>query len=156
MQIKRAKITSPQQRFVRLMDFYEQNYIYLRKLIPEIDNISGRAVSVKRNSIDLHLQILEKEKFTTTLLLTHFFKAGNRVISKPDFIVRVYHDARSAEVMSASLQGHKVQLAQSKTGVRERYRLNRFLLKWLQYSLKQGHSIRKPVMWETFKHYSDY
>ncbi len=151
MQIRRPKTGLTQKRFVRLMDFYEQNYLLLRKLIPHIHKIEGKAVSVRRNSVDLHMEVIEREKFTTTILLTHHFKAANKILSKPDFIVRIYHDARSVEVLSAALQGKRVKLSQSRVGVKERYRLNRFLHKWLYYLLKQGHVLRSPAKLEPFK-----
>lgn len=131
------------------MDLYEQNYIYLRKLIPHINDIDSKAVSAKRNSVDLHLQVIEREKYTTTVLLTHYFKVANKTVSKPELIVRVYNDARNAEALSAHLHGHQIKLAQSKVDVKERYYLNRFLNKWLRYLLKQGHVLRAPVSLST-------
>lgn len=152
MLTKQQRVRVNHQRFIRLMDFYEQNYLSLRKLIPDLDNASGHLVSVKRNAIDLHMQIIEKEKYTTTLLLTHYFNKGQQRVAKPNLILRVYHDARNVEVLSAQLNNEKLQLAQQAVKSQLRYQLNRFLYKWLQYLLKQGHNLRKPIKASSLLH----
>ncbi len=129
--------------FVKLMDLYEQNYILFRQLAPKLGAVQTRSISSKTQNVDLHLQVLEKEKFTTTVFLTYSFydQQGDltRLSTKPDLVLRIYHDAKNVEVMSASFNGKQLSLSQSKVGLSERYRLNRFLNKWLKYLLKQNY-----------------
>jgi len=128
--------------FASLMDLYERNYIGIRRLIPVMPPVNACWVSRVPNGLPLHLEINERFRYTTELSLTyHFFREGG-VVVEPDLRIRVYHDARLAEVMTAhlrSLPGFKT--AEESTGAQLRYRwhVNRFLFKWLNYSLHQGH-----------------
>jgi len=59
----------------------------------------------------------------------------------PDFEIRVYHDARTAEVVSGLLHGQ--QHVERKTrNLDDSWRLNRYLYKWLSYILRRGHRLQ--------------
>ena len=89
--------------FVGLMELYETNYIRIRRLCPGLDMIPQHAVSRVEGTLDLHIQILDRCKYTTTILLTYFFQEDlGQGRPNPNLIVRVYHDARQAEVLSRS------------------------------------------------------
>ena len=69
--------------FVHLMDLYENNYMRLRRLIPDITRLSDSAVSHLPGCLSLHVSILERSKFTTTLCLTYYFDEGELRIAEP-------------------------------------------------------------------------
>ncbi|MFO7305149.1 MAG: DUF1249 domain-containing protein [Gammaproteobacteria bacterium] len=129
--------------FVSLMSLYESNYIRLSWLVPNLASINGTLVSRVRDDCPLHLALLERTRYTTTLLLTYFFEEGSGYVADPDLHVRVYHDARLAEVQScarwhrhATLDAVRSQLARD---LGDRWLRNVMLNKWLDYCLERGH-----------------
>lgn len=127
--------------FASLMELYESNYIYMRRLVPELPDLGPREVS-EGGGADLHLEVLETSPYTTTVLLTHFF-GEEEPQALPNLRVRVYHDARTAEVLyERSLE----RFARQRPGSRPepgtlawKWELNRFLNRWLRYCLGEGH-----------------
>lgn len=98
-------------------------------------------VSTVEGCLDLELTVIEHSKYTTTFNLTYHFSNDLRNPREPDLTIRIYHDARTCEVMSGLLQGMKHGPLRRRD-LHEGYRLNRFLSKWLRYCLRQGHSFR--------------
>ena len=100
--LSRAHAPIP-RTFAGLMELYEGNYMRIRRLCPGLDTIPYYAVSRVENTLDLHIQILDRCKYTTTILLTYYFQEGlGHWRPNPNLEVRVYHDARQAEVLSRS------------------------------------------------------
>lgn len=127
--------------FVSLMDMYEDNYIKLRKLIPNLQQIQTSAVSESEGHLNLHLNIVERSKFTTTLLLSYCFADKTETRMEPNLKIRIYHDAGLAEVMSGKLHHGRLILDRLPSdALKEKWQLNRFLSKWLKYCLRQKHS----------------
>jgi uncharacterized protein len=130
--------------FGGLMDIYEQNYIRLRRLIPDFEKIGVKAVSAVPGCLDLHYECLQRSKYTTVFRLTYKFETLD-----PNLEIRVYHDARVAEVLVSNVQlenphwsGQLKVPSLFRTdlhNLQSKWRLNRFLHKWLHYCLKQGH-----------------
>ncbi|VAW67991.1 hypothetical protein MNBD_GAMMA09-2362 [hydrothermal vent metagenome] len=126
--------------FVSLMDMYEENYIKLRKLIPDLSAIANSCVSAVEGHMSLHLKIIERSKFTTTLILSYCFDADQVVRMEPNLKIRIYHDAGLAEVMSGKLHHGRLVLDHLPSdALRQKWQLNRFLSKWLKYCLRQKH-----------------
>jgi len=126
--------------FVSLMDMYEENFIKLRKLIPDLSLIQESAVSKSAGHLDLHIKIQERSKFTTTLLLSYFFGEDDEIRMEPNLKIRIYHDAGLAEVMSGKLHHGRLLLDNLPSdALKQKWILNRFLAKWLQYCLRQKH-----------------
>jgi hypothetical protein len=133
--------------FAALMDLYERNYINMRRLLPVVPPARVRCLSRVAGGLDLHLHIIERCRYTSELTLTYQFGQNDgTIIAEPNLRIRVYHDARQAEVMAAHprhhpafatdiLTYHRADGAQIVT----RWRINRFLYKWLSYCLRQGH-----------------
>ena len=142
----RASLQASPRTFAGLMDLYEQNYIGIRRLIPAMPPVGVHLVSQVPGGLSLHLEVLERFRYTTELALTyHFVKQHKGVIAEPNLLVRVYHDARLAEVMAAHLRRRPAFQAlenTSGTQLHSRWRVNRFLYKWLHYCLHQGHCFR--------------
>lgn len=123
--------------FAKLMDMYEQNYMRLRCLIPSMD-IADVMVSQVEGYSDLHLSIKERCKYTTIMNLTYQFKEKDKsALLLPNLNIRVYHDAKTAEVQNKQSRIH--QILSNEGSLEHQYRLNRFLYKWLGYCLYQGH-----------------
>ena len=111
-------------------------------ILPEQEQIPDYWVSRIPGHLDLHLWVLERAKFTTTLRLSYQFNNNSRAEFEPDLTVRIYHDARSAEAMSAIVHGKPRQMRQAST-LEWRWSLNQFLYRWLRYSRYQGHSFKQ-------------
>jgi uncharacterized protein YqiB (DUF1249 family) len=126
------------------MDLYERNYIGVRRLIPAMPPARVRLQSRVAGALTLHLEVVERFPYTTELALTyHFFKVGE-MVAEPDLRIRVYNDARQAEVLAAHLRrwSEPAPSGRSDTAgaqLHARWRVNRFLYKWLNYCLHQGH-----------------
>jgi len=109
----------------------------LKCLCPPIKDITGHVVSQVSDAHDLHLIIIEQSRHTTTFRLT--YEMADNVL-RPNLTLRIYHDARQAEVLSL---GPKeivgVALRQTDAALLHRWRTNRFLYKWLNYCRRQGH-----------------
>lgn len=142
----RSILRSAPGTFATLMDLYECNYINMRRLLPIAPKIPVDLVSRIPGGLDLHLRLVERFRYTSELVLTYEFVQNGTRVAEPDIRIRVYHDARLAEVMAAhlrhcpafdneSLSGRHA----SATQLHSRWKINRFLFKWLNYCLRQGH-----------------
>ncbi|MDZ7809663.1 MAG: DUF1249 domain-containing protein [Arhodomonas sp.] len=61
--------------------------------------------------------MLERCAYTTSVLLTHYFRRGGDAEVAPDLRMRIYHDARVAEVLPDSrLDGFRRQRPGPETG----------------------------------------
>ncbi|MCW8935386.1 MAG: DUF1249 domain-containing protein [Gammaproteobacteria bacterium] len=126
--------------FVSLMDMYEDNYIKIRKLIPDLEQINDASVSKSPGHLNLYLQIIERSKFTTTLRLSYSFTDNAETRLEPNLKIRIYHDAGLAEVMSGHLHHGRLVLDHLPAdALKQKWQLNRFLSKWLKYVLRQKH-----------------
>ena len=126
--------------YVSLMDLHENNYLRFKRLVADLDAITDHAVSVVPGCLDLHLQVIERSKFTTTVRMTYHFFEGQRLIAEPDLKLRIYHDARLVEVLAGHLKHGRQRLDHlPATALKLKWRLNRLLYKWLGYCLHQGH-----------------
>ncbi|MFK7891750.1 MAG: DUF1249 domain-containing protein [Granulosicoccus sp.] len=128
-------------RFAALMDLYEQNYLLMRLLVPELREMpSGDFVSYVSGAMPLELQSLEHSRYTSSFKLTYRFSPSSkhRKLYEPDLDIRLYHDARSCEVMSGLLPAGRLEARRTRD-LDEGRLLNRFLNRWLSYCLRQGH-----------------
>ena len=134
--------------FVSLMDLYENNYLRLRRLIPDLSQLPEHSVSCLPGCLNLHLNILEQTQFTSTVFLTYYFNEEELAVAEPAITLRIYHDAHQVEVLTGHLQhGRQRYDHLSKKALKTKWKLNRFLYKWLGYCLYLGHSfslVNKP------------
>ncbi len=129
--------------FVSLMDLYENNYMRLRRLIPELNDLAEGSVSQLPGCLTLHLIILERTKFTSTIFLTYYFDDNEKAVAEPALTLRVYHDASQVEVLTGHLKHGRLQYDHiPEKAIKIKWKLNRFLYKWLGYSLYLGHSFK--------------
>ena len=131
--------------FVGLMALYESNYLRLLRLLPELEQLDGCFRSRVAGDCDLHLEVLERCRYTVTLSLTYHLKTDDGLILDPDITVRAYLDGRLAEAMMVgNRQRHMVLrkfLDEHRRELDLRWRRNIVLNKWLEYLSDQGHLI---------------
>jgi uncharacterized protein len=129
--------------FVSLMALYESNYIRLGWLVPDLPAICDATISNVAGDCPLHLEICERTRYTTSLTLTYLFDDQLGQVRDPDLLVRVYHDARLAEVRECArwhrhsvLESIRSELARA---LGDRWLRNLMLNKWLDYCVERGH-----------------
>ena len=126
------------------MDLYENNFIRFKKLVPGFAEIDGTSVSRVPGCLDVHIQVIEHSKYTTTLRMTYLFDEGKNIVAEPDIKLRIYHDARLVEVVAGHLKHGRQKLDHLPvTALKLKWHLNRFLYKWLGYCLYLGHEFKK-------------
>jgi uncharacterized protein YqiB (DUF1249 family) len=129
------------QSFADLMEMYEINYIHLRLLCGDIRTLSDESISIlPSGGIPVRIKILERSRHTTILIITYLFEEKEK---RPDLKVQIYHDSRQADVIN-----RRCRFTQKNIRIWEqntdsvllcRWRLNRFLYKWVKYLHRQGH-----------------
>jgi uncharacterized protein YqiB (DUF1249 family) len=131
--------------FAGLMTLYESNFLRLRQIIPELERLDGYYQSRVAGDCDLHLEILDRSRYTVTLSLSYFFQADGIRVADPDMKIRAYLDGYLAEAMSLSGDHRHAELRRLTRAHRQeldsRWRRNLVLNKWLEYLMDQGHMI---------------
>jgi uncharacterized protein len=126
--------------FAALMELYERNYIALRRLCPVLDELDGVSVSSPDGTSALHLRLLERTRYTTTVELSQRIGDAGKTPTLP---VRVYRDARQAEVLVSGVHPEGLNCEPvAEGGQRElalSWHANVFLHEWLRHCLGQGH-----------------
>ncbi len=128
-----------------LMDLQDSSFRRLLRLAPELRHMRGDFISSVAGALDLHLSVIERFKYTTTILLTYEFAAASGALVEPNVTIRLYHDARLAEVVSDARRHrsrnthHCRRRGGDATELERKWEQSRFLQKWLGYCLRQGH-----------------
>ena len=131
--------------FTGLMTLYESNYVRLGWLLPDVARVSGARISEPARDLPLHMKLIERARYTTTIHLTYYFAEAAGRAADPDLTVRVYHDARLAEAMHCA--GHHRHLAlkdcvtPAGNQLGRRWARNTMLNKWLEYCVDLGHQL---------------
>lgn len=127
-------------RFQSLMELYEENYRLIRLLVPALRGLNQDLyVSQARNALSLELFDIRQDRYTTTFKLTYRFTGPLADECEPDLTLRLYHDARTCEVLSGLLPGLDEKYSRRTRNLDEGYQLNRFLNRWLAFCLRAGH-----------------
>ncbi|MEE4329457.1 MAG: DUF1249 domain-containing protein [Wenzhouxiangella sp.] len=126
----------------RLPELHTSVFRALNVLLPDGLGRSDSLVSRLGTGPDLYLQVIERHDYTSFLRLTYVI--GDQQQHNPNAHIRVYHDARMAEATAFSPEQGIQRLAGPELPMHglvvRNWRLNRALLKWLDYLLAQGHS----------------
>jgi uncharacterized protein YqiB (DUF1249 family) len=129
----------------RLQELQEEIYRQLHLLLPDHVAYHDSLVSRVSGSPTLRLEVLERHPYTTFLRLTYEFVADDDRSYAPDAHVRFYHDAHMAEATSFNLGQGCTRTAHPSYPplqlMQQAWRRNRALDRWLDYLLKQGHSV---------------
>lgn len=127
-----------------LISLYEGNYVKLSALIGDVSGRVGQFISRSERDFNLHLCVEDGSRYTKLLRLTYLFDEPRGPVADPDLAVRVYMDARVAEVVAwAEFHRHERLAALMRKYEREldrRWACNMVLSKWLDYLLDNGHS----------------
>lgn len=128
-----------------LMRTYETNYAKLNALIPRQPNI-GDVRCYQAAHLSYQLQVLEVTKYTTLVEICQSDDIS--IFPLPTMSVRLYHDARVAEVCASEQLGRvdaRYDYPNDKMVQKdEKAQVNRFLGDWLTFCLKRGIS-RTPM-----------
>lgn len=120
----------------------EENYRLLERLIPEMQDIYGYHRSEPYMGLDLHLEVLEQTPYTTLLHLTYYFGHEHGVVRPdPDTTIRAYHDAGQVEVIDLEQMALPLPRGPHFPNLQQKWRVNLFLSKWLNFCVTQGHRI---------------
>ncbi|MGF1697700.1 DUF1249 family protein [Vibrio lamellibrachiae] len=122
-----------------LMRVYETNYVKLNALLP-FDAKVGDIRCYKAGAMTYQLQVCEVTKYTTLVEVCQSDDVP--IFPLPKMSVRLYHDARVAEVFSSEHFG-RVKARYDYPNARmmqkdEKAQINRFLGDWLTFCLKHG------------------
>ncbi|WP_408068608.1 DUF1249 family protein [Vibrio ulleungensis] len=122
-----------------LMRLYETNYAKLNALIsvnPEVDDVRTYQV----NHSVYQITVLEVTRYTTLVNVAQCEQVP--IFPLPNMTVRLYHDARVAEVFASDkISRIHARYDYPNPDMRqkdEKFQLNQFLGEWLTYCLKQG------------------
>ena len=132
----RAGRAANARSFAGLMELYEHNYMRLRNIVPDL-TVADEMISVVPDHQDLYLSVTERCKYTTMLRMTYRFETANEVLFEPDLHLKMYHDARVVEVQQFVSRAHGPMFMADM--LEQKWRMNRFLFKWLGYCSYQGH-----------------
>lgn len=132
-------------RLSRLQQVQEEMYRQLQLLIPDqvahFDSFQSRVAG----SPLLRMEILERHPYTWFMRLTYQFDNDQEPELAPDAHIRLYQDARMAEVTSFNAGQGCRRSAHPWYPARQlflrNWRQNRAMDKWLGYLLHQGHGI---------------
>ncbi len=80
------------------MWFYEKNYRFLMQLLPDLIGMTGGGYRILHARHNLHVKVLESCPYTQMLALSQHLSSHSPMISDLQMKIRVYHDARLAEV----------------------------------------------------------
>lgn len=131
--------------FVALMSLYESNFLRLLHLVPDLSRLDGCFQSRVAGDCKLHLDVLERERYTLTLAMTYYFETKSGTVADPDMLIRVYLDGQQTEAVSLGSNYRHIGLRRLCRAHRheldERWARNVVLNKWLEYLLDQGHLI---------------
>ena len=129
----------------RLHEVQAEIYRQLQLLIPDEFSFHDYLKSRVAGSHLLRLQVLERHAYTTFFRLTYDFSSATEKRYAPDAHIRFYHDARMAEatsfdcIQACSRDTHPAYPPRQM--MQRAWRRNRALEQWLDYLLKQGHSM---------------
>lgn len=125
---------------------FEENYLLLRRLFPALDSGKRLVYSAGHQPHELQLVVGECSRYTTTFTLTTNFSASDRLMPPQILEVRVYHDARLAEVIGYQTCRNippPYAASPDKGFVRdERQQVNRLLFDLLRHCRAQGYTAR--------------
>jgi len=128
-----------------LLAVCEVNYARLLRLIPDCDT-ENLSYSFKiKQHLHYQVKIIDSSRYTSTVELVQLAK-GVPSFLQPVMQIRLYHDARVAEVLSAqhigSLQPSYAYPNANMHQRNEKEMTNRFLAEWLTFCLRFSETLR--------------
>ncbi len=122
-----------------LMRIYETNYAKLNALLPGQPRV-GDICTYQVAKMTYQLEVREITRYTVVVDVSQC--DGAPVFPLPKMTVRLYHDARVAEVCAGEqISGVKARYDYPNSKMKqkdEKFQLNQFLSDWLSFCLKHG------------------
>ena len=132
----------------------DANYLRVNKLFPALVDLAEKQtaslwVDVGGNRFEVRLEILECSPYTTLVRLTQHSETP--WAHRASLTVRLYHDARSAEVVEYQGKRHFLKAVYDYPNVDMRHpdekaQINRFLGEYLSVCLRHGVAAEMPVL----------
>lgn len=118
----------------------EHNYMCMLRLLPDCDTQDlGYDFDVSP-SLKYRIKIVDSSRYTSTLEMSQV-SADSPKFLQPKMTIRLYHDAKLAEVLTAQrTSGLKAVYEYPNLNMHqsnEKYMVNVFLAEWLQFCLTQ-------------------
>lgn len=126
---------------------HENNYVKLFQTVPDILHLkAGKLVHHHYDNNQIQILVEEHTKYTSQLNVSMRFKGSSHFLPKINIQVRLYHDAKVAEVIDFQ---HKRRFHSRypypNPGMyqrNEKQQINVFLADWLDHCIEQGIVIR--------------
>ncbi|MGE0624999.1 MAG: DUF1249 domain-containing protein [Pseudomonadales bacterium] len=129
----------------------DANYLRITKLFPDIEQADTTSIGVDVNGarMEVHLEVLERSPYTTLIRLSQ--RPEPPWTRKASLTVRLYHDARSAEVVEYQGRKHFLRAVYDYPNADmrqpdEKAQINRFLGEYLALCLRHGVAAGVPVL----------
>ncbi|WP_297481903.1 DUF1249 family protein [uncultured Photobacterium sp.] len=124
-----------------LMRLYETNYAKLLPLLPRSDTVGDKHVYLVCDDV-YQLEVIETTRYTTVVTLGLVESKAVAEYLAPLLTVRLYHDAKVAEVCAAQ-QISRLKPIYNYPNLRmhqknEKHQVNLFLGDWLKHCLRHG------------------
>ncbi|OPX56200.1 hypothetical protein SAMN02745127_00712 [Oceanospirillum multiglobuliferum] len=131
----------------RQMAECDANYLRLMRLLPDLERCEHWQFAISDESVDLgvlNINVTERSRYTTLLRIYQQDPWGEW-LDQPELSVRLYHDARMAEVVGYQKQRHfEGRYLYPNPKMRqpdEKLQINLFLGEWLAHLQQYGHSV---------------
>jgi uncharacterized protein YqiB (DUF1249 family) len=130
-------------RFAWLMEMYGENFSRLSRMFQPQALPAGLYASRIPDGLELLVDVLEQHRYTVEMRLSYRMRDAATGQPDPSAYVRLYRDARQAEVTHCYVGRHWQDVLGLRPSVQamlgHRLRMNSFLNKWLDYLDSQGH-----------------
>lgn len=142
-------LVNPVNKSFCLQQLCESNYQKLLKLIPDLPGLQKTAIGFAPHHSTLYLELIDRAPHTMTVELSHCFDHEHHQLWEPAVKIRVYLDARVAEVLSDHVRCSVADVFKDPGLCGEimnyKWRLNYFLQKWLDHCLKKQYLFRNDT-----------
>ena len=128
----------------------DANFLRLKKLFPSLRerDASSFGIDINGNVLEIKLEVVERSRYTSLVRLTQLPVAPWS--RKPSITIRMYHDARSAEVVEYQGKRHfRAVYDYPNEDMRhpdEKAQINRFLGEYLSLCLTHGIAVDVTVL----------
>ncbi len=129
----------------------DANYLRLSKLFPGLEAVDAAAIGVDFHGtrMEVRLDVIERSPYTTLVRLSQ--RPEPPWSRKASLTIRLYHDARSAEVVEYQGRKHFLRAVYDYPNADmrqpdEKAQINRFLGEYLSLCLRHGVAAEMPVL----------
>ena len=118
----------------------ENNYVCMLKLLPDCDTLDLSYHFDVSNKLKYRIQIIDSSRYTSTIEMSQL-SANTPMFLQPKMRIRLYHDAKVAEVLAAQRTSQLKAVYEypnlNMHQRNEKFMVNVFLAEWLHFCLTQ-------------------